>query len=112
MNLHLFFYSLSTIGFGDIRYDMAYFRSLSHVTQTGLVMTYIILFYISYSLLASFISTLASLGTDKSFKTFRTVKMVRSKSGNVFKVLCESTSGQWQNKDIQEILGSLQNETD
>uniref|UniRef100_A0A7M5V995 Uncharacterized protein n=1 Tax=Clytia hemisphaerica TaxID=252671 RepID=A0A7M5V995_9CNID len=91
---------------------MAYFRSLGRATQSALVMTYIILFYISYSLLASFISTLTSLGTDKSFKTFRTVKMVRSNSGNMFKVLCESTSGQWNNKDIQEVLGSLEDTID
>ncbi|XP_066911098.1 potassium channel subfamily K member 9-like [Clytia hemisphaerica] len=83
------FISISTIGFGDIKYNFREYLDYTPLERTISDLVLYMLFYISFSLLASIISSCVTLGTDSSYKKFKIVKLVDSR-GKTMKVFCEN----------------------
>ena len=83
------FITLSTIGFGDIKYHFGEYAQYTTVEQTTSDLVLFVLFYTSFSLLASIIGSCVSLGTDSSYKKFKIIEVVNSR-GKTIKVLCQN----------------------
>ena len=88
-SFYFIFISISTIGFGDIVYDIEGLTKLDALKQSIYLVVISVLFYTSFSLLAAIIGSCVSLGTDGSFKKFKIVKVLDSR-GKTVKMLCEN----------------------
>ena len=62
--LYFIFITMSTIGFGDFSFDVEYIQSLDTTLVTVLSLVDPVLFYSSFSLLSSVISSAVNLSTD------------------------------------------------
>ena len=88
-SFYFVFITVSTIGFGDIKYDLESVTQIDALEQMIYGTVDFVLFYISFSLLAAIINSCVSIGTDSSYKKFKIVKVVDSR-GKTVNMLCEN----------------------
>ena len=65
-SIYFTFVTMSTIGFGDLVYDVEFINSLSYSIFVVISVADSFMFYTSFSLLASIIGSLTSVETDRS----------------------------------------------